>query len=123
LLNRPSFISTFLALLRIGAVAVPTPPLLRSREIAAIVESADPVLMISERDLWDEILKLDQEAVRCVDVESLRGGTPQRDCLATEKDSPAIVLFTSGSTGVPKGCIHSHADLLAVCDTYARHIL
>src|ERR1051326_4553111 len=44
LLNRPPFIATFLAVLRIGAVAVPTPPLLRQREIAEIIESADPVM-------------------------------------------------------------------------------
>jgi acyl-CoA synthetase (AMP-forming)/AMP-acid ligase II len=51
LLNRPHFIATFLAVLRIGAVAVPTPPLLRQRETHAIAESADPVLMIPETDL------------------------------------------------------------------------
>src|SRR5205823_213597 len=54
LLNRPHFIVTFLAVLRIGAVVVPTPPLLRQREISAIVESADPTLLVSENDLWDE---------------------------------------------------------------------
>src|SRR4029077_6500741 len=48
LLNRPHFISTFLALLRIGAIAAPTPPLLGSRELASIVENADPVLLVSE---------------------------------------------------------------------------
>src|SRR5437773_3245790 len=62
LLNRPHFISAFLALLRIGAVAVPTPPLLRSREISAIIESADPILLISETDLWEEVEKLDRTA-------------------------------------------------------------
>src|SRR5205085_7483768 len=46
LLNRPHFISIFLAILRIGAVAVPTPPLLRSREIGAIIESVEPVLLV-----------------------------------------------------------------------------
>src|SRR5690242_7541861 len=38
LFNRPHFISTFLALLRIGAVAVPTAPLLRARELNTIIE-------------------------------------------------------------------------------------
>src|SRR6266566_3949494 len=71
LLNRPHFISTFLALLRIGAVAVPTPPLLRSREISAIIESADPVLLISETELWDDVEKLDVNSVPSVNVEAL----------------------------------------------------
>src|SRR5205814_4490248 len=59
LLNRPHFIATFLAVLRIGAVAVPTAPLLRQREIGAIVESSDPVLLISETELWDEVQRVD----------------------------------------------------------------
>src|SRR6266850_7425445 len=66
LFNRPHFISTFLALLRIGAVAVPTPPLLRSREVGAIVESAEPRLLISETDLWEEVAKLDLDSVPCI---------------------------------------------------------
>ena len=141
LLNRPHFISTFLALLRIGAVAVPTPPLLRARELAAIIENAHPVLLISEDEVWDEVERLGQTSVPCIAVEALREaqarqraasnderpGRPQTappvDCAPTSKDDPAILLHTSGSTGVPKGCIHSHSDLLAVCDSYARYIL
>lgn len=123
LFNRPRFISTFLALLRIGAVAVPTPPLARAREINAIIESADPALLVAETDLWDEVAKLDPDSAPFANVESLRGAPPHGDCVPTPKDSAAVLLYTSGSTGVPKGCIHSHADLMAIADSYARYIL
>jgi 2-aminobenzoate-CoA ligase len=123
LLNRPHFISTFLALLRIGAVAVPTPPLVRARELSAIIESADPALLVAETDLWDEVEKLDPDSVPCANVELLRGAPAYPDCAPTPEDAPAVLLYTSGSTGVPKGCIHSHADLMAIADSYARYIL
>src|SRR5690606_26539468 len=41
----------------------------------------------------------------------------------TLRDDPCIIAFTSGTTGKPKGCIHFHRDVLAMCDTFSSHIL
>ena len=109
LLNRPHFVSAFLALIRIGAVAVPTSPLLRHREINAIIDSADPMLVISETDLWDELERIGRSSLSCVNIQELQNGPPFGECAPTAQDNPAVLLYTSGSTGVPKGCMFASA--------------
>jgi 2-aminobenzoate-CoA ligase len=42
------------------------------------------------------------------------------DPVDTGRDDPAMVAFTSGTTGIPKGCIQFHRDILAPCDTFAK---
>ncbi|MFD8494052.1 benzoate-CoA ligase family protein [Amycolatopsis sp. NPDC059657] len=41
----------------------------------------------------------------------------------TWEDSPALWLYTSGTTGQPKGAMHRHGSIRAVCETYGRHVL
>jgi len=127
LLNRPHFISIWLALVRIGAVVVATPPPIKVRELNAIVESSQALLLISEQELWEEVEKLNPATVRSIGVQELRDraveAAPSFDIAPTSKDTLAIIGYTSGSTGTPKGCMHAHGDLLSTTDTYARHIL
>jgi 2-aminobenzoate-CoA ligase len=119
LFNRPRFITAWLAIIRIGAVVVATAPPLKARELSAIVESAKPKIVISEPDLMDELDKVTPSIERF--AESIVSRSIQS--LEVEKDTLALIAYTSGSTGTPKGCMHSHSDILAVCDTYARHVL
>jgi 2-aminobenzoate-CoA ligase len=48
---------------------------------------------------------------------------PYFENVPTAATDPVLVAFTSGTTGQPKACVHFHRDVLAVCDTFGRHIL
>ena len=125
LLNRPHFITAWLALLRLGAVAVATSPLIKAREIEAVIDSSRPKLLVTEPDLMEEVHRLRDSRPMAAMVDELTNAhSPTHvPCSSTRPDSLAIIAYTSGSTGVPKGCMHSHRALLASADSYARYVL
>ncbi len=129
--NTPWLAATFLGVLRAGAVAVPTMPLLRAGELATIHEIADiSVALCDHRFLADlEAAALDVPTMAyggdaADDLTRRAEGHPGTfDAVDTAADDVALLAFTSGTTGRPKGTMHFHRDLLAVADTFSRHVL
>jgi benzoate-CoA ligase family protein len=125
--------------LRAGAVPVPLSTMLTGDELAAIVADAEAgTVVVSDRyreqlpTIGGRASELRQAVVigEPADAGDLpvhgwsdftdRGEAP---VAATGPDSPAFWLYSSGTTGLPKGVMHRHASLQATADTYARSIL
>ena len=133
-MNSPMMVASWLAVMKAGAVAVPTMPLLRAGELTAIIDKAQVTVALCDHRLADELTRavaggpLGKIAFWNQDgpdgLEARMAARPDRfDAVDTAADDVCLIAFTSGTTGQPKGCMHVHRDMLAICDGFSRQVL
>jgi 2-aminobenzoate-CoA ligase len=112
--NSPAAIAAWLGILRAGGIVVATMPLLRAGELLKVIDKAQVTHALVDGPLMAEVAKARELTMTALeDV-----GPGEFEPVDTAADDVAIIAFTSGTTGVPKGCVHFHRDLLATCDTF-----
>jgi len=134
--NSPMMVAAYFAVIKAGAVVVATMPLLRAKEIAFPASKAQIRLALCDVRLVDEMEKtrpLAPVLERIVywgssaddDLEALmrKPGYEHFEACDTASDDVCLIAFTSGTTGVPKGTMHFHRDMLAICDTFGKYVL
>jgi len=133
--NSYTMFAAWFGVLKAGGVVVATMPLLRPGEIATVIDRAQiSHAIVDSRFIGDFRQAVDQtHSVKHIikyDGDYGRGELETRTAslqplppVDTGRDDPCIVAFTSGTTGVPKGCVQYHRDVLAPCDTFAKHLI
>ena len=114
--NSDRMMICYLAIHRAGAVAVPVNPKLVERELRFMVSDATPRLYICDADRVVAAEAFCSEfGVEVIDGALVQGDAPHagRPLPEFPPDAPASIFYTSGTTGAPKGVIHTHATLKA----------
>jgi 2-aminobenzoate-CoA ligase len=135
--NSPMLAAAWFGVVKAGGIAVGTMPLLRARELAVMIDKAEVTHALCDARLADELQQAHALAPRLANVRCWGAGENAADSLEaamarhadtfdnvpTAPDDTCVIAFTSGTTGVPKGTMHFHRDVIAACRCWPPHVL
>ena len=133
--NNPMLAACWFGVMKTGAVAVATMPLLRAKELRQVVAKARVTHALCDRQLAEELqlaqphcptltqLRLFNDASPdSLEAAMARHATPFT-AVDTAADDTCLLAFTSGTTGEPKATMHFHQDVMAICLCWPRYVL
>ena len=138
LLDTPEFAYCFFGGIKISAVPIPINTLLKPPEYEYILNDSRARVLIVSESLLPQVQAIAKEKLRYLKTivvfgnapdgtnslqRLLDGSSPELEAEPTTKDDAAFWLYSSGSTGFPKGCVHLHHDMVVCAELYAKNIL
>ena len=134
--NDPMMAACWLAVVKAGLIVVATTPLLRAKELKQAIEKAQISAALCDEKLAEELQLTQAQTPTLRQVIYFNSAAP--DSLESEMgrvagqrfvpcdtaaDDVCLIAFTSGTSGAPKGTMHFHRDVLAICDCFPRSTL
>jgi 2-aminobenzoate-CoA ligase len=135
--NNPMLAACWFAVIKAGGIAVATMPLLRAKELTDVVTKAQVSHALCDARLGDELRAARANCPTLTQIAYFNGGADGAESLetrarskpdsfsnvATAADDTCIIAFTSGTTGQPKGTMHFHRDVIAICECWPDYTL
>ncbi len=136
-LDSPEFVAAFFGAIRIGAVPIPMNTMLRPADYEYMLQDSRAKVLVVHEALWEPLQAIRNHfrSLRHIVVvgraaggllaydELVRAQSPGCVAADTSRDDVAFWLYSSGSTGFPKGAVHLHHDMVYSADLYSRPIL
>lgn len=129
--NNGRLVVCWLAALRVGGVVVTTIPMIRTSELDALLEIAQPSVALVDHRFCEDwsatsfaglTITYGDASPESMEVRA-RAATSSAEPTETAASDTALLAFTSGTTGRPKATMHAHRDILAIADTFSAHVV